>query len=71
MERLCVKNVNKLKKELKAGDKGKGAKDGSDDEMDDEEADGITFEDKVSFAEHVRMLHNDGLTKIVRFIKEN
>ena len=45
---------------------------GTDEEnTEEEEADGIPFEDKVVFAENVRKLQNDGLTKLVRFIKDN
>lgn len=69
MERLFSKEVNKLKKELKIGPKGgKKKKDDSDDE--NQEADGITFEEKVAFAESVRKLSDVGLTKLVKAVKE-
>ena len=72
MERVAGKHLLKLKQELGISkNKPKKKKNGSGDETEEDEADFIPFEQKVVFAEDVRKLENEGLTKFVRLIKEH
>lgn len=65
MERLTNKSWKKTMSIISGKEKSK-------DEDQDMDADvkGIPFEEKVKFAEEVRKLHNEGLTQLVKLIKE-
>ena len=56
------------KKEKKEEKKGDSDREGSG--GDEEEDEDVTFEDKVAFTEKVRRLTNEGLTRLVKKIKE-
>ena len=79
MEKVSKKLVNKAKEDIGIGSKGaakkkkeenkKGGVD-SENEDEEEEVEEVPFEKKVNFTEKVRRLTNEGLTKLVKKVKE-
>lgn len=66
-----VSNGKQKKKEESKKEKTDKRSDGEKDEEDEEDdADEVPFEEKVKFTEKVRRLTNEGLTKLVKKIKE-
>lgn len=65
MERLTLKLWKKVIGSL-SKDKSK------DEDMDlDSDIKGVPFDEKVKFAEDVRKLHNEGLTLLVKLVKDH
>ena len=80
MEKVSKKLVNKAKEDIGLGGKGaakkkkeetkKGGGGDSENEEEEEEVEEVPFEKKVNFTEKVRRLTNEGLTKLVKKVKE-
>ncbi len=77
LEKISKKFVNKFKEEAgmtKGGAKAKKKEDtkaaGDSDNDDEEESEDVPFEKKVNFTEKVRRLTNEGLTKLVKKVKD-
>ena len=52
------------------GEEGENAEEGKSDSEEATDADEVPFEDKVAFTEKVRRMTNEGLTRLVRKVKE-
>ncbi|CDW88525.1 bromodomain containing protein [Stylonychia lemnae] len=77
LEKVSKKQVNKCKEDIgisrkkpKIKEESKKNGDKSDNENDDEDVEDVPFEKKVHFTEKVRRLTNEGLTKLVKKVKE-
>lgn len=77
LEKISKRFVNKFKEEAgmtKTGAKNKKKEDskvaGDSDNEDEEESEDVPFEKKVNFTEKVRRLTNEGLTKLVKKVKD-